>query len=706
MPLRHLETFFEPRSVGVIAESFTPGTHGALALHALASTQPHVPVVLVGPPPPQAPFPAIPSLADIEDVPDLVLITISACQTPPILMALGERGARGVILTQHDNHDPELREALRSAARNSGLRLLGPGSLGVQVPRASLNASLLQSLPDPGGLAVVTHSASMLAAVVDWAQSRRIGLSTTVSIGAGLDVGLPDLLDYLAQDRRTRAILLHLDRIECPRVFVSAGRRAARTKPVIVLKAGRHEPPPPSLGLWRFPPDLVHDALFRRVGLVRVNSVVELFDAAEFLARGPARECRDGGLRLSRTAPASPPLRRDHVLDRGLELASPAAETLRQSCGGAHPIDLGAGATPEAYAQALRALLADAATDAIVAVHAASPFVDADKVADAIISGAAPRGGSAGPRKPVAVGWFSDRSDAVQKLHERQVPVFASPLDAVTGLFFGLEHRRAQDELMQMPPDLSDLFTPNPEPTRELLRRHISQGLLTLPERETFSVLQTYGLGLEQGNGETELCAGFGDDPVFGPIITLGTPGSALASTVALPPLDLPLAEALLARAPAQFQPLVSGDWGSSLALLLVQLAQLAADCPAIRELRLALGRGESRWTLVRCRANLDRQAVQPIGVAAQRRPNPRFIIRPYPRELEGWLTLKDGQRVRVRPVRPEDEALYPAFGEKMDPEDLRLRFFSPVKEATHAFIAEAHPDRLRARDGPGGSRS
>src|SRR5215218_10606350 len=111
--------------------------------------------------------------------------------------------------------------------------------------------------------------------------------------------------------------------------------------------------------------------------------------------------------------------------------------------------------------------------------------------------------------------------------------------------------------------------------------------------------------------------------------------------------------------------------------------------CPSIRELRLALGRGESRWTLVRCRANLDRQAVQPIGVAAQRRHNPRFIIRPYPRELEGWLTLKDGQRVRARPVRPEDEALYPAFGERMDPEDVRLRFFLPVKEATHAFIAQ-----------------
>ena len=320
--------------------------------------------------------------------------------------------------------------------------------------------------------------------------------------------------------------------------------------------------------------------------------------------------------------------------------------------------------------------------------NAANPFSDPSEIANAIGDVAAPPGRSAGLRKPLAVGWFSDQSGTAQRLHERQVPVFASPHDAVTGLFFGLEHRRAQDELMQMPPDLSDLFTPSPEPTRALLRRYISQGLLTLPERETFGVLQTYGLGLGQGDGDTELCVGFGDDPVFGPVVALGTPGSALASTVALPPLDLPLAEALLARAPAQFQLLVSGEWGSSLALLLVQLAQLVADCPSILELRLALGRGDGRWSLVRCRATLARATVQPIGVAAQRRPNPRFIIRPYPSELEGWLTLKDGRRVRVRPIRPEDEVLYPAFGEKMDPEDVRLRFFSPLKEATHAFIA------------------
>src|SRR5215207_4371608 len=333
MPLRNLDAFFEPRSIGIIAESFEAGTHGALALQALASTKPHVPVVLISPAPPEAPFASVPSLAEVEQAPDLVIFTLPARNTPPLLSSLGAHGTRAAVLTQHDNHDPELREALRSAARITGLRLLGPGSLGIQVSRPPLNASLLQSLPVPGGLAAVTHSASMLAAVVDWAQSRSIGLSATVSIGAGLDVGLPYLLDYLAQDRRTRAILLHLDRIECPRVFVSAARRAARTKPVIVLKAGRHELTPPSLGLWRLLPDLVHDALFRRVGLVRVNSVVELFDAAEFLARFSTRAQGRRVAIVSNSAGLSS-LARDHVLDRGLELASPAAETLRQSCRG------------------------------------------------------------------------------------------------------------------------------------------------------------------------------------------------------------------------------------------------------------------------------------------------------------------------------------------------------------------------------------
>ncbi|WP_336491480.1 GNAT family N-acetyltransferase [Methylobacterium nigriterrae] len=686
MTVRNLDAFFEPRSIGIMADSFEAGTHGALALAAMAAAKPKASVLLVGPASADAPFPVAPSLDGVECAPDLVIVALPAGSTPAILSSLGERGSRAAVLTQHDVHDAELKRTLLSVAQRSGLRLLGPGSLGLQVTWGPLNASLLQHVSLPGGLAVVAHSASILSGIVGWARSRNIGLSAAVSVGAGLDVDVPNLLDFLAQDVRTRAILLHLDRIRCPRAFVSAARRAARTKPVIILKAGRHEPPPPSLGLWQLPPDRVYDAVFRRIGLVRVNSVVELFDAAEFLARTRTR-LQGQRVALVSNSAALASLAADHVLDCGLELASPAAEILREDLGGERPFDLGADALPAVYARALRALLADTGTDAIVVLHAANPFVDANKVADAIIGAVTAQAHSAGSHKPLALGWFCDQPDAVGRLQEHRVPVFATPFDAVTGLSFGLEHRRAQDELMQMPPDLSDLFTPAPDPARELLRRYVFEGRLALLERETTRLLQTYGMDLELSGDEAELCIGVADDPAFGPLIALGVPGSASVSTVALPPLDLPLAEALLTRAPAQLRALLPGDMRRSLALLLVEIAQLAADCPSIRELRLALGRHDSWWTLVRARVNLERQAT-PISVAATRRPNPRFVIRPYPRDLEGWLTLKDGRPVRVRPIRPEDEALYPAFGECIEPDDLRLRLFAPVKNPSRAFIA------------------
>jgi acetyltransferase len=157
MPMRNLDAFFDPRSIGIIAESFAPGTHGRLAMQALAAAKAQVPVILIGPAPADAPFPGVASLADVEQAPDLALVTLPARDATPVLSSLGERGTRAIILTRHDNHDPELRQRLTAATRGH-LRLLGPGSLGVQVARTSLNASLIQSLPRAGGLAVVTQA--------------------------------------------------------------------------------------------------------------------------------------------------------------------------------------------------------------------------------------------------------------------------------------------------------------------------------------------------------------------------------------------------------------------------------------------------------------------------------------------------------------------------------------------------------------------
>jgi acetyltransferase len=127
MPVRNLDALFEPRSIGIMADSFEARTHGALALAAMAAAKPKVPVTLIGPAPAGAPYPVVASLEAVEHAPDLVLIALPACRTPPILASLGARGSRAVILTQHDDHDPELKQTLISAAKSSGLRLLGPG---------------------------------------------------------------------------------------------------------------------------------------------------------------------------------------------------------------------------------------------------------------------------------------------------------------------------------------------------------------------------------------------------------------------------------------------------------------------------------------------------------------------------------------------------------------------------------------------------
>ncbi|HEV7873223.1 MAG TPA: GNAT family N-acetyltransferase [Enterovirga sp.] len=678
MPSLKVDALFEPRSLGIVADSFEPQTHGGLALAALSHAAPSVPVMLVGPAPAGAPFRLAASLAELGDAPDLTLVTVPAEQAPPVLAELGRRGGRAAILTQHDQRDPDLRRRLRASAAENGLRLLGPGSLGIQVAERGLNASLLQQMPRAGGLAVATHSASMLAAIVNWAETRGIGLSAAISVGAGLDIELAELLDTLAVDPRTSAILLYLDRIEEPHRFASAARRSARGKPVIVLKAGRHASPSKA-SLWRVPPDQIYGAVFRRLGLVRVAHLADLFGAAEFLGHG--NRARGDRVAIISNSGGLAALALDGVMEQGMELAqrdhAADAEHANQ------PVDLGSDAKPDDYARALHAALAHPEVDCVLVAHAENPFVAPLDVADAIAASVpAPSRFRAG--KPVMVAWLAERSEAVPALRAHGIPVFATPADALNGLCLGLAHRRAQDELMQMPPDVSESFAPDPEAAQGLLERYLSEARQDLGGADAFAILQAYGIRVESGGTAPHLFVGLLDDAVFGPVIAVAPAEGDEAGVVALPPLDLLLARTLLARAPAPLRRHM-GEGEEELALLLVQIAQLAADCADLRELRIGLWGDGPGWQAAGCRARLERTSQKGAGLPTG---NPRFIIRPYPRELEGWLALKDGQRVRVRPIRPQDEALYPGFGACLDPEDVRLRFFSWIKEATHAFIA------------------
>src|SRR5271169_91824 len=197
--------------------------------------------------------------------------------------------AAGMIITAGLGHGPgSLAEACQKNARDAGMRLVGPNCLGVLAPRAKFNASFAASSRLPGDLALISQSGAIAAGLLEWAASRGVGFSAVASIGDSIDVDFGDLLDFFAMDRGTRAILLYIESIRDARKFMSAARAAARTKPVLVVKSGRHAAGAKAVATHTGAlagSDAVYDAAFRRAGLLRVLDLDELFAAAETLGR-------------------------------------------------------------------------------------------------------------------------------------------------------------------------------------------------------------------------------------------------------------------------------------------------------------------------------------------------------------------------------------------------------------------------------------
>ena len=314
------------------------------------------------------------TLADLAPEPRLAVVCLPQADLPALLGELASCGCRAVTLVGGGSGaaalDAEGARAARAAARAHGLRLIGPDRVGVIVPGRHLNTGSATVMPPPGDLAFVTQSDSIATAMLEWAAAQKIGFSRIVSLGERAEVELGDILDYLALDLATRAILIHLEGIADARRFMSAARAAARIKPVLVLKAGRQLAPPaerPGGTGLRLRRDQVYDAAFTRAGLVRVGSIEELFAAAASL--GPSATRRGHGLRKGRLAlltnghgPAE--LAADALLMGGGTLVRPtppihAAITAAagEVASLASSVDLGPDAGGDAYAAALEVLL-------------------------------------------------------------------------------------------------------------------------------------------------------------------------------------------------------------------------------------------------------------------------------------------------------------------------------------------------------------
>lgn len=505
MSIRHLSHLFHPGSVALIGATPRPHSVGATALANLKAGGFRGPIHLVNPKYRELDGqPCHASVDDLPACPELALICTPAPTVPRLIAALGRRGCRAAIVLsagfeqQADAAGGSLRQAVLDASRPYQLRILGPNCVGLIVPGIGLNASFANTMALPGKLAFASQSGALTTAVLDWSRSRQIGFSYFISLGDSADVDLADVLDYLAGDPATHAILLYVEAVRSGRKFMSAARAAARNKPVLIVKAGRvpegAKAAASHTGALAGADD-VYDAAIRRAGMLRVDSTEDLFDAVETLAR--ARPLNGERLGIVTNGGGAGVMATDALVRSGGRLAVPDADILRQldevlppTWSHGNPIDIVGDAPIERYVRALQILQACPATDATLLIHAPTAIVPSTDIAEAVVQ-AAPA-----LRQPLFTSWLG--GDAVAQARQicrrAGIPTYETPEQAVRGFLQTVEYQRNLELLMQTPPATPAGRAPETARVRGIVRQALAEGRPLLSEVEAKTVLAAYGI--------------------------------------------------------------------------------------------------------------------------------------------------------------------------------------------------------------------
>jgi len=464
MTIRNLDRLFRPKSVAVIGASTQPGKLGHMVFQALRQSRFQGALYAVNP---KAGMidgePVLPSLAALPAAPDLAVIVTPAPTVAAIVAQLGAMGCKaGIVLSAgfgegQDGQGLSYRTELLAAAKPHLFRIIGPNCVGVMVPDIGLNASFVRTPAQPGRLALVAQSGAVAATVLDWAAPRGIGFSHVVTLGDMADVDFGDMLDYLCDDKDTRAVLLYVEGITHPRKFMSAARRAARLKPVIAVKGGRQaesaKVATSHTGALAGA-DAVYDAVFKRAGILRVDDLDDLFASAELLSSAAlvtgdrlAIVTNGGGLGV---------LAADRLIAEHGRLAalSPAGlaqlnQVLPATWSRGNPVDIIGDATPERYRRAVEVVLNDPENDGVLVLHCPTSACDPRAAAKVVADLAGSQ-----PAKPLLTAWTGEASvgDARADLARARIATFSTPRDAVTGFMQLVRYRRLQDVLMEVPP--------------------------------------------------------------------------------------------------------------------------------------------------------------------------------------------------------------------------------------------------------------
>jgi acetyltransferase len=498
-----LACFFRPQNVAVIGASETPASVGRTILWNLIGSPFGGTVFPVNPKRPSVM--GIKAYASVKEVPasvDLAVVVTPAATVPGIVRECAACGVPAVLIISAGFKElgapgVALEAQVLAEARQSKMRIIGPNCLGLMNPTTGINATFARGMARPGSLAFISQSGALLTGILDWSLREQVGFSGFVSTGSMLDVGWGDLIDYFGNDPHTKAILLYMESIGDARSFLSAAREVALSKPIIVIKAGRTEAAAKAAASHTGSltgSDEVLDAAFRRCGVLRVDTIDELFNMAEILAKQPRP--RGPGLTIVTNAGGPGVLATDALIASGGELVKLSPETLHAldqvlpaAWSHANPIDVLGDAGPQRYAQALEIAARDPSSDGLLVVLTPQDMTDPTLTAAALEKYAKLQG------KPILASWMGGASVAAgcDILNRHEIPTYDYPDSAARAFCYMWRYTFDLKGLYETP-SLTNYDGVEPKLAAQVIERARQESRTLLDEHESKQLLLAYGI--------------------------------------------------------------------------------------------------------------------------------------------------------------------------------------------------------------------
>ncbi len=500
--VRQLDSIFKPKVIACIGATDKVESVGYAVMHNLLEGGFEGKVYPVNPK--HKTIQGVTAYKSVKKLPkkaDLAVIVTPARTVPAIVEECGEAGVGGLLIIsagfkEAGEEGQKMLEQITETSRKYGMRIIGPNCLGFINPTLGINASFATKIANKGNIAFISQSGALCTSILDWSLDQNVGFSHFVSIGSMVDVGFAELIDYFGMDNATSSILIYMETLKDARKFMSAARAFARSKPIIILKAGKSvEGGKATLSHTGSVAgnDAVFDAAFQRAGIIRVETIAELFDAAQALAMQP----RPQGNRLAIVTNAGGPgvMATDYLTTRGGKLAQLSEHTMQKldeflpaSWSRNNPVDVLGDASAEMYRKAMEICLADENVDGVLAVFTTQAVTSPTEAAQEVVKAAQ------NTRKPVLAVWMgeADVAEGREVLEAGKIPNYRYPESAVNVFLEMWHYTRNLELLYETPEEAPQQFTPRKDSAWRIIRRALSQGRKQLTEDEAKELLSCY----------------------------------------------------------------------------------------------------------------------------------------------------------------------------------------------------------------------